>query len=104
MTKKKAHGHFCKGDKAEQKGLGRSSKGWDGCEVDLSNMLVWQTSFAYNGCGWSFVSRLFACICIKLIPSQLRLRLFQMQEISQQNEPGPPNKANMGTDACWEKV
>lgn len=63
----------------------------------LSNMPVWQTSFAYNGCGWSFVSQLFAYICIKLIPSQLPLRLFLMQKISQQNEPRPPNKADIWT-------
>lgn len=30
---KKAHGHFCKGDKPEQECLGRSAQGWDGCEV-----------------------------------------------------------------------
>lgn len=43
------------------------------------------------------MSQLFAYICIKLIPSQLPLRLFLMQKISQQNEPGPPNKANIWT-------
>lgn len=26
-------GHFCKGDKAEQEGLGRSAEGWDEGEV-----------------------------------------------------------------------
>lgn len=33
MTKKKHMGPFCKGDKAEQEGLGRSAEGWDGDEV-----------------------------------------------------------------------
>lgn len=39
--------------------------------------------------------QLFAYICIKLILPQLPLRLFLMQKLSQQNEPGPPNKANI---------
>lgn len=103
--KKKAHGHFCKGDKAEEEGLGRSAKGWDGCEVGGGKYGSFQYACLANiicieRCGWSFVSQLFAYICIKLIPSQLPLRLFLMQKISQQNEPRPPNKANIWTQMC----